>query len=90
MLSDIENFAGCTRAKVGKSSEWNSVVKSAEEYRANVSKALDRKPILIALHGMYTEWNEGRPEDDARVGKSGADNKTSLEPIAQDEDFREL
>jgi hypothetical protein len=43
---DIENLAGCTPDKVGKISEWSSILNSAEEYRANFSKDLDRKPLL--------------------------------------------
>jgi hypothetical protein len=31
VLNDIEILAGCTPAKVGQSSEWMSIVKSAEE-----------------------------------------------------------
>jgi hypothetical protein len=31
VLSDTENFASCTPAKVGKSSEWTSIMNSAQE-----------------------------------------------------------
>jgi hypothetical protein len=31
LLSDIEILAGCTPDKVGKSSEWTSIMNSAEE-----------------------------------------------------------
>jgi hypothetical protein len=52
VLSDIEILSGCTSAKVGESSEWTSVVKRAEENRANVCKAVDGKPLFNALYGM--------------------------------------
>jgi hypothetical protein len=35
VLSDIKFLAKCTPAKVGESSEWTSIVSSAEENRAN-------------------------------------------------------
>jgi hypothetical protein len=35
VLSDTEILAGCTPAKVEESCEWTSIVKSAEENRAN-------------------------------------------------------
>jgi hypothetical protein len=50
VLSDTENPAGCTTAKVGESSEWNSIVNSAEENRVNFYKALDGKPIFRHVH----------------------------------------
>jgi hypothetical protein len=52
VLSDIEILSGCTSAKVGESSEWTSVVKRAEENRANVCKAEEGKPFFRALYGM--------------------------------------
>jgi hypothetical protein len=42
-----------TLAKVEESSEWTSVVKSAEN-RAKFCKALDGEPLFNALYGMYT------------------------------------
>jgi hypothetical protein len=53
ILSDIENLAGCTPAKVGESYEWASIVNSAEN-RANFCNALDGKPLLTPLCDMYT------------------------------------
>jgi hypothetical protein len=38
VLDDIENLAGCTPTKVGESSEWVSIVNTAEENRANFAK----------------------------------------------------
>jgi hypothetical protein len=53
VLSDTENIAGCTPAKVGESIEWSSTVNSAEENRAKICKALGGNPILN-IYGMYT------------------------------------
>jgi hypothetical protein len=53
MLSDIEILAKCTPAKVGKSSEWTSIVSSAEENRANFCKILQGSRFL-ALSTAYT------------------------------------
>jgi hypothetical protein len=38
VLTDIDNLAGCTQAKVGERSEWTSIVNSTEEKRANSVK----------------------------------------------------
>jgi hypothetical protein len=54
LLSDTENLARYTPAKVGESSEWTTVVNSAEKNRQNFCKALDGKSLLSALCGMYT------------------------------------
>jgi hypothetical protein len=54
VLSDIENLAGCTPAKVGESSEWTSIVNSAEENTANFCTGLDGKQLLSFLYRMYT------------------------------------
>jgi hypothetical protein len=48
-LSDIEILAKCTPAKVGESSEWTSIVSSAEDNRANFCKILEGKPHFSAL-----------------------------------------
>jgi hypothetical protein len=50
VLSDVENLAGCTPAKVGDSSERTSIANSAEENRANFCKGLDGKPLFSALY----------------------------------------
>jgi hypothetical protein len=49
VLSDIENFVGCTPTEVGESSEWTSTVNSAEENRVNFCEALDGKALFSAL-----------------------------------------
>jgi hypothetical protein len=54
VLSDVETLAGCTPAKVGDGSECTSIVKSAEENRANICKGVNGKPLFRALYGMYT------------------------------------
>jgi hypothetical protein len=46
VLNDMEIIAGCTPAEVGESSEWTSVVNSAEENRADFCKSLDGKLLL--------------------------------------------
>jgi hypothetical protein len=53
LLRDIENLARYILAKVGESSEWMTIVNSAEENRANFCKILDEKPLSSALYGMY-------------------------------------
>jgi hypothetical protein len=52
-LSDIENLAGCTPAKVGENSERVSIVNSAEDSRKNLCKALHGQLLFRALYGMY-------------------------------------
>jgi hypothetical protein len=54
VLSDIEILAKCTPAKARESSEWTSIVRSAEENRANFCKILKGKPLYSALYGIYT------------------------------------
>jgi hypothetical protein len=49
MLSDTEVRAKCTPAKVQESSEWTTIVRSAEENRANFCKILEGKPNFSAL-----------------------------------------
>jgi hypothetical protein len=44
-LNYIEILDECTPAKVGESSEWITLVNSAEESRANFSKSLNGKLI---------------------------------------------
>jgi hypothetical protein len=52
VLSDIEILAKCTSAKVGESSEWTSIVSSAEENRANFCKIREGKPLFSALYSI--------------------------------------
>jgi hypothetical protein len=88
VLSDTENLAGCTPAKVGESSEWPSIVSSAEENRASFCEVLDGKPLFSALNGMDTvTLNELKAvlKMSAEGGQSGAVKST-----AQDDDFREV
>jgi hypothetical protein len=64
---------------MGESSEWTSVVNSAEWNRANFCKALDGKPLFSALCDVYTvTLNELKavPKVSAQAGQSGALNKT--------------
>jgi hypothetical protein len=78
---------------VGESSEWSSIVNSAEENRADFCKGLDGKLLLSALYGMYTvSLNELKAvlKVSAQAGQSGAVNKTSAESTAQDDDFQEV
>jgi hypothetical protein len=93
VLSDTENSAGCTPAKVRESSEWNSIPNSAEGNRVNFCKALDGRPVYSALYGMYTVTpNELKAvlKVSAQEVRSVAVNKTSVEPTAQDDDFQEV
>jgi hypothetical protein len=53
VLGDIENLAGCTPAKVGKISEWTSILYSVEENRAKFCKVLDGKPLFSTLYCKY-------------------------------------
>jgi hypothetical protein len=52
VLSDIEILAKCTPAKVGESSDWTSILSSAEENRTNFCKILEEKQFL-ALSTAY-------------------------------------
>jgi hypothetical protein len=54
VLRDIEDLAGYTPPVVGESSDWTSVVDSAEENRANYCKVLSGKTLFSALYGTYT------------------------------------
>jgi hypothetical protein len=54
VLSDIEILAKCTPAKMGESSEWASIVSSAEENRANFCKILKGKPHFSTLRHIHT------------------------------------
>jgi hypothetical protein len=93
VLSDIENLAGCTPAKVGESSEWTSTVNRAEEKRANFCKGLDGNPLFGALYGMYAvTLNEMKAvlKVSPQAGQSGAVTKTTMQSAAQDDDFQEI
>jgi hypothetical protein len=82
MLGDTEILVECTLTKVGEISQWTTILKRAEEIRANFCKFLDGKPPFSALYGMYTATlNELKTVlmVSAQAGQSGAVNKTSLE-----------
>jgi hypothetical protein len=81
-----------TSYKVGESSEWTSVVNSAEN-RANFCKNLDGKPLFSALYDInMVTLNElkGVLEMSAQAGQSGIVNKTSVEALAQGDSFQEV
>jgi hypothetical protein len=68
-------------------------VNSVDENRANFCKALDGKPLFSAVYIMYmVTLNKLKAilKVSAQAGQSGAVNKTSVELIAQDDDFQEL
>jgi hypothetical protein len=68
-------------------------VNSVEEKRENFCKAIDGKPHFRALYGMYTvKLNELKAifKVSAQAGQNGVVNKTSVEPTAQDDDFRQV
>ena len=90
VVSSIENLTKCTPARVGESSQWISVVNSAEENRAKFCKLLNGKPLFSALYGMYTVTLKELQDVlkvNTQTGQNGAVNKTSLESTAQDDDF---
>jgi hypothetical protein len=67
---------GCTPAKVGETSEWTSILNSAEENRENFRKGIDGKLLFSALHGM----NELKAvlKVSARAGQSGEQNLNGI------------
>jgi hypothetical protein len=52
VLSDTEILAICSRAEVGESSQWTTIVNNAKENRAKFYKFLDGKQLFSALYGM--------------------------------------
>jgi hypothetical protein len=93
VLSDIENLARYTPAKVGESSEWVSILNRAEEKRANFCKVLDGKPLFSTLYGKYMVILKDLKavlKVNVLAGQSGIVNKTSVESTGQDEDFQEV
>jgi hypothetical protein len=88
----MENLAGCTPAKMEESSECTFIVHSAEN-RENLYKALNGKPLCSALYGMYIVMiNELKAflMVSAQAEQTGVMNKTSVEPMAQDDKFHEV
>jgi hypothetical protein len=65
-------------------------VNSAEENRANFCKSLAGKLLLRALYGMLTVALIELKAVSAQAKESDAVNQTSLESMAQDDDFREV
>jgi hypothetical protein len=83
VLSDNEYLARCTLAKVRESSEWTSIVNSAEENRTNFCKGLYGKPLfyrsLWHVHGN----NELKAVLEVRTqaGESCVVNNTAVESM---------
>jgi hypothetical protein len=93
MISDIVILAKSTLTGVEKSSQWTTIVNSAEENRAKFCTFLDGKPLFSALYGTYTvplKKLQAVLKVNAQTGQSGAVNKTSLESRGQDDDFQEV
>jgi hypothetical protein len=91
VLRDTEILAKCTLAKVGKSSQWTTIVNSAEN-RRNFGKFLDGKPLFSTLYSMYTitlKELKAVLKVNAQAGQNGAVNKTSSKPMVQDGKFWE-
>jgi hypothetical protein len=66
---------------------------SAEEKRAKFYKFLDGKPLFRALYSMYTltlKTLQAVLKLSTQTGQSGAVNKTTLESMAQHDDFQEI
>jgi hypothetical protein len=64
VISDTDILAKCTPARMGESSQWTTILKSAEENRAKFCKFLDWKMLFSALYSMYkvTRRTAGSPE----------------------------
>jgi hypothetical protein len=81
------------KAKVEESSEWTSIVNTADENRANFCKGLDEKPHLTFLYGMYTvTFYELKVvlKVSAQAGKRALVNKPSMESKVQEDDLQEI
>jgi hypothetical protein len=92
-FSDIEILARSTPARVGESSQWTTIVNSAEEKTAKFCKVLGGKPLFSTLYGMYKVTLKEQKvvlKVNAQAGQSGAVTKTSWESTAQDDDFQEV
>jgi hypothetical protein len=93
VLSDIEILAKCTRARVVESSQWTTIVNSAEDNSAKFCIFLDGKPLYSILYGMYTitlNKLQAVLKVNTLAGQNGAMNETSLESTSQDDDFQEV
>jgi hypothetical protein len=92
VLCEIEDTASFTPDTVGESPEWVSIVEAAEENAATFCKALSGKPLLSALHGIYSVT---LGELKAMLKKSTAGQKketpnSAESPSAQDDGFQEV
>jgi hypothetical protein len=93
LLSGIEILAKCRPARVGESSQWTTIMNSAEENRTKFriffrwEAAFQR--LLWHVQGNI-EKLKTILKGSKRVAKSGAVNKTSLKSTAQDDDFQEV
>jgi hypothetical protein len=86
-------FAGAHLLKLEESSEWSSIMNSAEENSANLCKVLHGKLLFSDLYCMYAvTLNELKAilKVSAQAGQSDAVNKTSVKSIALDDDFQEV
>jgi hypothetical protein len=74
--------------RLGGITEWISIVENGAKF----SKGLGGKPLFSALYGMYTVLNELRAvlKLSAYAEQSVTVNKTSVELVAEDDDFREV
>jgi hypothetical protein len=75
---------------VEEGSEGSTIVNSAEENRTDFCKVLDRKPLFTAFYGVYTVTLNELKAVSAQKKHCGIANKTSLEPTAQNDEFREV
>jgi hypothetical protein len=68
-------------------------VNSAEENRPNFCKGVDGKPLFSDLYNMYAlalKELKAILKVSAQAGQSGTVNKTSVESVAQDDDFQQV
>jgi hypothetical protein len=87
-LSDNENLAGFTPAKVGERSECASVGSNAEENRANFCKAVVGKSLFSALYCKYiVTLNQLKAVLNVSPQEGQSD---SVKSAAQDDDFQEV
>jgi hypothetical protein len=68
-------------------------VNSLEKNKENFCNGLDGKPLFSTVYGIYTvTLYELKTilKVNAKAGQNGVVNKTSVEPMAQGEDFQEV
>jgi hypothetical protein len=92
VLCHIESLASFTPSAVGNSPEWQAVVSSAEENRANYCKALSGKTLLNAMYGTYTvalqELKSVLKSSSSKAGNSSTQQGTKQ--TAKEEGFQEV